>query len=63
MISRKCQIMKSRKRQEYPGYFSIITTMVYCGILWFLSSGIIYNMRNPELTKTEALWGVIKIIL
>ncbi len=45
------------------GYISIITTMIYCTVIWFGVYCFNYNLTNPELTKTEALRGVIKIIL
>jgi hypothetical protein len=55
--------MRNRKHQEYMSLLSMTTTIIYCSVLWFGLSCLIYNMRNPELTQTEALRGVIKIIL
>jgi hypothetical protein len=55
--------MRSRKRQEYMSYLSIITTIIYCSIIWFGVYCFVYNIKNPELTQIEVIINVIKIIL
>ena len=55
--------MKTRKRNEQHILYSLVMVIVFCLILWFLLSCIVFNLAHPELTKEEVFIHVIKNIL